>query len=550
MPYGDRPGRVAVRSGRGHEDRLAVVTQLLDRLLDVGQGAVVTALGGGLVVGAGVPAAGELLDRRDVDDPVVQERLQGRHVPGQEGPVGGHGVAGQRRAGALGAMLADVVEDLLLGLTERDPLVQLGKEPGVGVHRADEVTHLLQRGGRRLDHQVDALALDVEIEVGHQRGHLDQGVGVQVEAGHFAVDPDESFVHACTLLGESQHRFRVMSYGLGREMVRTGRAARRRRRVDRRRSTEAARSGRQRARRPRLRPAPREHGPDGRPPAARARGRARAVSCAWRADPAGRSRLRAVVRGLHHRHRVGVVARHPDRVRLLRRGRVRRERDFGVPLGDRARRRPAAAVGVPGLAPAYGALGRRLDLPRLSNPDDPDDPVNPWVHHRKARSMSRKAARESAAARAAAVLAEQQRAESRRRLFIVGGVVLSVLLIVGVGFAIQSNRDTTGGNAATPTGSASATASASDTGGDTGEYAVAAADTYGLGLGDPSAKVKVEIFEDFLCPYCNEYEHAGRDQLRQDVADGKAYVVYRPIAFLNEYSVRALNAFAVVLEKS
>jgi protein-disulfide isomerase len=164
--------------------------------------------------------------------------------------------------------------------------------------------------------------------------------------------------------------------------------------------------------------------------------------------------------------------------------------------------------------------------------------------------MSKKAARESAAARAAAVLAEQQRAESRRRLFIVGGVVLVVLLIVGVGFAIQSSRDTTGGNAATPTGSASATASASDTGGDTGKYAVAAADTYGLGLGNPSAKVKIEIFEDFLCPYCNEYEHAGRDQLRQDVADGKAYVVYRPIAFLNEYSVRALNAFAVVLEKS
>jgi len=165
--------------------------------------------------------------------------------------------------------------------------------------------------------------------------------------------------------------------------------------------------------------------------------------------------------------------------------------------------------------------------------------------------MSKKASRESAAARAAAVLAEQQAAERRRRLFIVGGVVLAVLLIVGVGFAIQSNRDTTGSSANTPSGSASVTATSGQTGGsNTGKYAVAAADTYGLGLGNPDAKVKVEIFEDFLCPFCNAYEHAGRDQLRQDVADGKVYVVYRPIAFLNEYSSRALNAFGVVLDKS
>ena len=71
-----------------------------------------------------------------------------------------------------------------------------------------------------------------------------------------------------------------------------------------------------------------------------------------------------------------------------------------------------------------------------------------------------------------------------------------------------------------------------------------------MGVGDPDAPVKVEVFEDFLCPYCGQFEATSRDDLRQAAADGTAYVVYRPIAFLSEYSTRSLNAFAVVLAKS
>ena len=127
------------------------------------------------------------------------------------------------------------------------------------------------------------------------------------------------------------------------------------------------------------------------------------------------------------------------------------------------------------------------------------------------------------------------------RRLTVGAIVLVILAIVGIGLVIQSRRDTTGEVATEPTATATATA---------GDSQVAAADTYGLGVGNPDAPVKIEIFEDFLCPFCQAYEEAGREQLRALVAEGKAYVVYRPIAFLNEYSARALNAFAVVLEKA
>lgn len=150
--------------------------------------------------------------------------------------------------------------------------------------------------------------------------------------------------------------------------------------------------------------------------------------------------------------------------------------------------------------------------------------------------------RDSSAARAAAVRAEQERRERRRQYLVVAGSALALLLIVGVGLVIQQSRDTTGDAAAqTPFPTSSATVS---------DASVAAADTYGLGVGNPKAKVKVEVFEDFQCPFCREFEALGRDQLRQDAADGKAYIVYRPFAFLNDYSDRALNAFAVVLDTS
>src|SRR3954447_14546705 len=59
----DRPGGVAVRPRGRHEHGLAVVAQLLDALLDVGERTVVAALGGRLEVGAWIPAPGQLLDR-------------------------------------------------------------------------------------------------------------------------------------------------------------------------------------------------------------------------------------------------------------------------------------------------------------------------------------------------------------------------------------------------------------------------------------------------------------------------------------------------------
>lgn len=157
----------------------------------------------------------------------------------------------------------------------------------------------------------------------------------------------------------------------------------------------------------------------------------------------------------------------------------------------------------------------------------------------------------------------------KRNALIVAAVVVALVAVVGIGWAIQANRDTTGDDAKTPGQSSSRGASPSPTesttesGGPTESTtqsggptespspgAPAAADTYGLGVGDPDAPVKVEIFEDYQCPYCKQFEEASHDKLRQAAESGEAYVVYRPMAFLNDYSGRALNAFGVVLDVS
>ena len=75
-------------------------------------------------------------------------------------------------------------------------------------------------------------------------------------------------------------------------------------------------------------------------------------------------------------------------------------------------------------------------------------------------------------------------------------------------------------------------------------------------IGEDTAPVTVTIYEDFMCPVCGDLEAATRARLPQYAARGKVRVIYRPVAFLNrmsngtEYSTRAANAYAVVLDEA
>lgn len=144
--------------------------------------------------------------------------------------------------------------------------------------------------------------------------------------------------------------------------------------------------------------------------------------------------------------------------------------------------------------------------------------------------MSKRNKAAERAARAAALKAEQERKERQRRLLTIGGVVGALLLVVAVGFWLQSRAGKIDETATAPSG---------------------ATDDYGMVLGETGADHEVVIYEDFICPACKSFEDGYDSVLEDAIADGRATVEYRPFDFLKQfgdYSQRSTNAFAVVLD--
>jgi protein-disulfide isomerase len=97
-------------------------------------------------------------------------------------------------------------------------------------------------------------------------------------------------------------------------------------------------------------------------------------------------------------------------------------------------------------------------------------------------------------------------------------------------------------------------------GGDTaarrGEGAVPATATAGgaLTVGDAAAPVKLEVYLDYMCPFCGRFERANSGELERLVADGTVRLELYPLSFLDrasngsEYSTRTANAIATVAD--
>ncbi|GAP20128.1 DsbA family protein [Leptolinea tardivitalis] len=62
-------------------------------------------------------------------------------------------------------------------------------------------------------------------------------------------------------------------------------------------------------------------------------------------------------------------------------------------------------------------------------------------------------------------------------------------------------------------------------------------------MGNKNAKVKVEEFSDFQCPYCREFAlKAEPEFVKQYVETGKVFVTFTPFSFIGEESVKAAEA--------
>ncbi len=154
--------------------------------------------------------------------------------------------------------------------------------------------------------------------------------------------------------------------------------------------------------------------------------------------------------------------------------------------------------------------------------------------------------------KAAAARAESMRVEKarqRRVNLLIGGALLVVigLIVGGVVFASNQNAASSGltlpaadPNAALPTTVLPSTAD----------------QPYGVPYGTAApTKSTVQVWEDFQCPVCAQFEAAQGAAMQQLAADGKIYLVYRPASFLDRSlpqsdlsSARAVSAWGCAID--
>ena len=139
------------------------------------------------------------------------------------------------------------------------------------------------------------------------------------------------------------------------------------------------------------------------------------------------------------------------------------------------------------------------------------------------------------AERAKQIVERQKAAERRRRVTIWSSVAVAAVLAIAVviGWTLVANQDkNTATKLTTPT------------------VAVDAGTAFAVGSG----AVTVDLYEDFMCPICHEFETQTGATIKQLVADKKITVRYHPVAILDrasngtQYSTRAAGAAAAAAE--
>jgi protein-disulfide isomerase len=148
-------------------------------------------------------------------------------------------------------------------------------------------------------------------------------------------------------------------------------------------------------------------------------------------------------------------------------------------------------------------------------------------------NAKRRAARARIEEKRAAEAAARARAQRRQRTLI-GAIVAAVVVVAAVVLTIiaQNSRTAVAADAAKPANTV-----------DNGQVIV---------VGQSSAPVTIDLYEDFQCPVCQNFEKTTGSTLASLVSAGTVQLHYHGMAFLDtsandKYSTRALNAAAAVV---
>jgi protein-disulfide isomerase len=145
--------------------------------------------------------------------------------------------------------------------------------------------------------------------------------------------------------------------------------------------------------------------------------------------------------------------------------------------------------------------------------------------------------------KAAQMRAEAERAQARRRTAVVSSVVVVVIIAIAaaVGIIRSAQHDQAVAAASAPSG--------------TPAHLLSDGGIAGVSGTVPAGKtpVTVEMWEDFQCPACRQFEADNSAQLQRWAKQGIVKLVYKPVAFLDRasttnYSSRSLNTAAAVVD--
>lgn len=141
---------------------------------------------------------------------------------------------------------------------------------------------------------------------------------------------------------------------------------------------------------------------------------------------------------------------------------------------------------------------------------------------------------------------EAARAAKRRKLFTQLGIVVGALVVIGIIVVIvivatSGTTEDASGDATPPAGQ-SATVSIG------GAPVNLEITENGVALGDPSADVVVDLYEDYSCPHCQDYAAAAGPAFLQVAAEGDALVNFNHINIVTQYGSRAGSMSMCVAE--
>jgi protein-disulfide isomerase len=148
--------------------------------------------------------------------------------------------------------------------------------------------------------------------------------------------------------------------------------------------------------------------------------------------------------------------------------------------------------------------------------------------------------REARAAQQAA-LARAKRRRTLTQLAIVGGVAVVVVAIIATAVVLgtrgKNSPAAVGGPVATGTTTVDGSSVPFAIGGSGGT-------ANGVRVGADTAKVQMDLWVDYSCPHCQEFEATNNDTLTSLVASGKLAVTYHNIEIVTDYGTQAGSASA------